>query len=426
MTYLDLTHAELSALLAPVTPSARARGDLATNRRAPVPGDDHSRLERRFATAVFSTLAEPGDTDAVRVIDSLGAAAALTAIVERWPSARMLDAIGEIDAETATTLTGRLDDALERWLPRLSIGTARRAFESAARFAATLITPDDAVWPPGFSALGDGAPIALWVRGDPENLRSLDRSIALVGARAATGYGEHVAMESAAGLSDRGIAVVSGGAYGIDGAAHRAALASDQSTIAFLAGGVDRLYPAGHTDLLTRVAERGLLVAELPCGSSPTKWRFLLRNRLIAASSTATVVIEAGRRSGSLNTAGHAAAIGRPLGAVPGPVTSPASAGCHRLLREFDAVCVTDAAEMAELAELTEPDSGASASTSDGTSEIAGTAIRLLDALSRRRARSPAELAVSAGMSVRDVTAALGRLELGGSVTERPDGWVRS
>jgi DNA processing protein len=426
MTYLDLTHAELSALLVPVTPFAVLRADRVCRDGAPeTERGDEARLEHRFATAVFSSLAEPGDTDALRVIDCLGASVALRAIVERWPSARMLDVIGEVDAEAATMLTGRLDDALERWLPRLSLRTARRALESAARFGATLVTPDDAVWPSGFGALGDGAPIALWVRGDPENLRSLDRSIALVGARAATGYGEHVAMESAAGLSDRGITVVSGGAYGIDGAAHRAALASDQTTIAFLAGGVDRLYPAGHIDLLTRIADRGLLVAELPCGSSPTKWRFLLRNRLIAASSTATVVVEAGRRSGSLNTAGHAAAIGRPLGAVPGPVTSPASAGCHRLLREFDAVCVTDAAEMAELAALTEPAAGAGAIAPEETADFEGTAIRLLDALSRRRARSPAELAVSSGMSVRDVTAALGGLELAGTVAERPEGWVR-
>ena len=132
--------------------------------------------------------------------------------------------------------------------------------------------------------------------------------------------------------------------------AHRAALASDGTTIAFLAGGIDRFYPLGHESLLTRIAQTGAVVSELPCGAAPTKWRFLQRNRLIAAASQATVVLEAGIRSGSLNTAGHAAALGRPLGAVPGPVTSPASAGCHRLLREFDAVCVVDADQMAELA----------------------------------------------------------------------------
>jgi DNA processing protein len=233
-------------------------------------------------------------------------------------------------------------------------------------------------------------------------------------------------MEAAAGLADRGFATVSGGAYGIDGATHRASLASDATTIAFLAGGVDRLYPAGHTDLLRRVADRGLLIAELPCGSSPTKWRFLMRNRLIAASSTATVVVEAGRRSGSLNTAGHAAAIGRPLGAVPGPVTSPASAGCHRLIREYGAECVTNADDMAELAGvspmLNEGDRRGHNADPLDTAETT----RLLDALRLRSALTVSELVVRSGMSSRDVIAALGALETAGRASERTGGWVKT
>ena len=146
-----------------------------------------------------------------------------------------------------------------------------------------------------------------------------------------------------------GAVIVSGGAYGIDGAAHRAALGVGGATVALLAGGVDRAYPQGHQQLLRTIAASGAVVSEVPCGTAPTKWRFLSRNRIIAALSDATVVIEAGWRSGSLNTAGHAAALGRPLGAVPGPVTSAASAGCHRLLREYDARCVTTAAEVREL-----------------------------------------------------------------------------
>ena len=158
-------------------------------------------------------------------------------------------------------------------------------------------------------------------------------------------------MESAAGLSDRGFVIVSGGAYGIDAAAHRATLASGGVTVAFLAGGADRLYPAGNSELLRRIASEGVVAAELPPGSAPTRWRFLMRNRLIAAAASATVVVEAGHRSGSLNTAGHAAHMGRPLGAVPGSVLSPASAGCHRLIREYAATCVTTPDEMAELAD---------------------------------------------------------------------------
>jgi DNA processing protein len=240
--------------------------------------------------------------------------------------------------------------ALERWKPRLASKTVLTALKAAAHHRAQLVVPGDPAWPEGLDDLGPHSPIALWIRGDPSLLRGSGGSVALVGSRDATNYGEHVAMDLAAGLSDRGFSIVSGAAYGIDGMAHRAALASGGTTVAFLAGGVDRLYPSGHGDLLRRIIASGAVVSELPCGAAPTRWRFLQRNRLIAATAVATVVVEAGHRSGSLNTAGHAAALGRALGAVPGPVTSANSAGCHRLLREYDAVCVTSAAEVAELA----------------------------------------------------------------------------
>lgn len=131
--------------------------------------------------------------------------------------------------------------------------------------------------------------------------------------------------------------------------AHRAALASAGRTIAYLAGGVDRFYPAGHDALLTRIVEAGAVVSELPCGAAPTRWRFLQRNRLIAANSSAALVTEAGWRSGSLGTASHAATLGRPVGAVPGPVTSAASAGTHRLIRDHGATLITNSEEAAEL-----------------------------------------------------------------------------
>ena len=188
--------------------------------------------------------------------------------------------------------------------------------------------------------------------------------------------------------------------------------------------------------LLRRVADTGALVGELPCGSTPTRWRFLMRNRLIAAVSSATVVIEAGHRSGSLNTAGHAAELGRPLGAVPGPVTSPASAGCHRLIREYAATCVTTTDEMAELAE---PIGGAGGRRSAGATAARG-GTRTVDpvgdggtsdeavlaALSERAGREAAELADATGRSSREIVAALGRLELGGAVRLGERGWVKT
>lgn len=424
--FLGLGDKAIEALVRPVTVG-------------PIDGPDDLRfsLRRRFAVAAFSTLAEPGDSDAVVLLSAVGPTAALRALVERWPAERILDHVRAEDDESARRLAPRIGDAVERWTPRLSLAVVTRALESAARLGATLVAPHDDLWPVGLSSLGAGEPIALWVRGDPALLTSLARSIALVGARAATAYGEHLAMEFAAGLSDRGFAITSGGAYGIDGAVHRSTLASRQTTIAFLAGGVDRLYPAGHSELLRRIADTGLLIGELPCGSSPTRWRFLQRNRLIAAASRATVVVEAGARSGSLNTAGHAAAIGRPLGAVPGPVTSPASAGCHRLIREYDAVCVTTADEMAELAGLIPstsphtPLSSGGGTLNDSTGSPSAAAppeprsddLRILDALSSRTGRSVPEIATRSGMSVREVVARLGRLELEGRLQEGADGW---
>ncbi len=311
---------------------------------------DRDALGERFARACWTGIAEPGDRMAGLLLRALGAERALGLLIDARDAAPIAAALAEVGAEDVNPK--ELVDAVARWSPRISTPDALRSLRQAARFGARLVVPGDTAWPAGFDDLGDCAPFAIWVRGRVEALAELDRSIALVGARAATGYGEHVTVEASSGLVDRGYAIVSGAAYGIDGAAHRAALASRGTTIAFLAGGLDRFYPSGHEALLTRIIEAGAAVSEVPCGTAPTKWRFLQRNRLIAAASRAVVVVEAGWRSGSLNTAAHAAALGRPLGAVPGPVTSSASAGCHRMLREFPAICVTNADEMAELAPL--------------------------------------------------------------------------
>ncbi|WP_368496789.1 DNA-processing protein DprA [Herbiconiux sp. A18JL235] len=389
-------------------------------------------VERCFGVAAWGTLAEPGDAVAGAVTQALGAGRALALLIEREPAERWH---AELPAGLTDELTtADLASGIERWAPRLSSSTVVSALRASARFGATLVMPGDPWWPPGLLDLGVHAPLALWVRGDPEHLAPGAGSIAVVGSRDATSYGEHMAAEIAAGLVDRGVTVTSGAAYGIDGMVHRAVLAAGGRTVAFLAGGVDRLYPAAHHDLLLRIAETGALVSELPCGSSPTKWRFLQRNRLIAAATLATVVVEAGFRSGSLNTAGHAAALGRPIGAVPGPVTSATSAGCHRLLREYDATCVTSAEEVAELvgpstmdaasgwaagdAERNDVRRGSGARGPDGT--------RLLDALSRRSPRGVTELARLTGLAPRSVAAALGVLLLEGAARETESGWLRT
>lgn len=380
-----------------------------------------------FAAAAWTGIAEPGDRSAGLLVAALGASVALTAVIERWSTADIVKRIDPHAPAARAALISEIDDAVARWRPRVKSAAAVSAMRSAAHLGVRLATPGSPEWPKGVDDLGVHAPLALWWRGRAESMHAISRSIALVGARAATGYGEHVAIEASSGLVDRGLTIVSGAAYGIDGMVHRAALGSRGVTIAFLAGGVDRYYPSGHEALLSRIAESGAVVSELPCGAAPTKWRFLQRNRLISTASQATVVLEAGQRSGSLNTAGHAAAAGRPLGAVPGPVTSPASAGCHRLLREFDARCVTNAAEMAELLAWGDAMPAAEPLSVLGShsTEPSAEQTRVLDALSTRSPRDANELAQRSGLAIGTVLAALGEFDTNGRAIEKERGWVR-
>jgi DNA processing protein len=386
---------------------------------------DHSVATEIFARASWTGIAEPGDSVAGALVSALGPVQALTSLIDGWPIERVVAAT--IDAGADSMSPRDLALAFDRWRPRLVSHAAITALRQAARVSARLILPTDEVWPTAVDELGVHGPIALWVRGTDAALESLGSSIALVGARAATGYGEHMAMEFGAGLSDRGVSVVSGAAYGIDGMVHRAALASGGLTIAFLAGGVDRFYPSGHDALLGRIATVGAVVSELPCGSPPTKWRFLQRNRLIAASSVATVVVEAGHRSGSLNTAAHAASLGRPLGAVPGPVTSPSSAGCHRLIREFDAECITSVEEVIELAAglagMPQPEPELDLGLATASDRRPPEQVRVLDALSVRAARTTTDIARRAGLATSTTEGVLGLLALDGAAVEGDAGW---
>lgn len=365
-----------------------------------------------LARAAWTVIAEPGDAVAGALIEALGAADAL-ALAVGDPASLVPSGLGSASASRA------LSDARSRWRPRAEASAVGDALQAALDIGAQLVIPGDEFWPKGLEDLGPGAPVALWVRGRVDLLCHEPR-VSIVGARASSGYGEHMAAELAGDLAATGAAIVSGGAYGIDGAAHRAALGVGGKTIAFLAGGVDRAYPAGHQALLRQIADEGALVSEPPCGAAPTKWRFLARNRLIAALGQATVVVEAGWRSGSLNTAGHAAALGRPLGAVPGAVTSATSAGCHRLLREYDAQCVTSAQEVRELFEVL---GGAPRA---GQEDPDPHRARILDAMSTRTRLPVEEIARRAGLSPDRVRAILGLLHLDGDVAVDGEGWRRA
>ena len=305
-----------------------------------------------------------------------------------------------------------------RWNRRME-RTLNAEAHMAATCGAWLVTPADPLWPPQLNDLGPARPYGLWCRGDSRHLLDVASapSVALVGSRDPSIYGTEATTHLAAELARRGYTVISGGAMGIDIAAHRAALTqqgSDLPTIAFMAGGLDRLYPAQNSDALNMIVDRGLIMSEVSVGNTPTRWRFLERNRLIAALARHTIVVEARWRSGALNTARHAMEIGRTLWAVPGQINSPNSVGTNRLLRDGLAQTLTEAADILEYDaaagfELgteheSEWDQVASSSALDELTERQG---RVWDDLSPRSYRGVDEIAAALGLSARDVMADL-------------------
>ncbi|XCW06772.1 DNA-processing protein DprA [Streptomyces sp. HUAS MG47] len=289
-----------------------------------------------MARAALARVAEPGDEQAGAWVRRYGAAGFLGRL------------LGDGDASFPGTGEKRLRGWRHRAAQAAVETPPERDLDAVGALGGRFVVPGDAEWPRQLDDLGDARPLGLWVRG-PADLRAWAlRSVAVVGARACTSYGAHTATTLAGGLAERGWVVVSGAAFGIDGAAHRGALAAQGATVAVLACGIDTPYPRGHAGLILRISEQGLVLGELPPGSHPTPARFILRNRVIAALTRGTVVVEAEYRSGSLVTARAAQRLGRHTMGVPGPVTSGVSAGVHELLRG-PATLVTDADEVIEL-----------------------------------------------------------------------------
>lgn len=392
---------------------------VAASTQATVPGAEgsSSRADEEqvlLATIAWSRIAEPGEVPAGALVSQLGPVAALD-----WLRSGRDTPPGMADHPGWRT-------AASRWRPRLRDLDPRRELSGIRRRGGTVLLPWAPGWPPGLADLGDTAPLCLWVLGSPDVAGLTQRAVAVVGARASTGYGTEITREIAVGLAERGVTVVSGGAFGIDAAAHRASLAVGGPALAVMAGGLDRFYPVAHGELLEQVAAAGAVVSEAPPGTAPMRQRFLARNRLIAALGQATVVVEAAWRSGALSTARHAAELMRPVGAVPGPVTSMASAGCHRLLREGAAVCVTDASEVLELVAgldhaPSEPE--VAEGLLDG---LRADHARVLDALPLRGAAEVDNLVRVCGLDVGSTLASLGALEIAGRVERSGSGWRRA
>lgn len=356
------------------------------------------------ARVALARLVEPGDVDVGRWVEQVGP----EEVVARVRS-------GSLEVRHLEAYRARLE--------RVDVDLDLRVAASAGL---RVVQPGDAEWPGPLDDLAEQRPLLLWVAGEAHLADAVRRSVAVVGARACTAYGEHVAAELGAGLADRRWTVVSGGAFGIDAAAHRGALAVDGTTVAVLACGADVAYPQAHSSLLQRVRAAGVVVSELPPGAHPTRTRFLERNRVIAALARGTVVVEAAIRSGARNTAGHADRLSRPVMAVPGPVTSAASAGCHELVRSTGAVLVTDAAEVVDVVgelgtDAAEPPRGPE--RPEDSLDDAGH--RLLDALPARRFSPPDRLAVTAGLDARSALRGLALLAAAGLAESHNGAWRR-
>ncbi|MGP4094026.1 DNA-processing protein DprA [Nonomuraea sp. KM90] len=354
-----------------------------------------------------------------RLVAQYGAHRAVEAIRTRTLPPEFVSREAERD-RSPDHLTSRLNT----WYARLASANPAADIEAGERSGARLIIPGSPEWPTQLDQLGLSRPLALWAHGTADLRFSCLQSVAVVGARAATSYGSHIAAEFGVGLSESGWTVVSGGAFGVDGAAHKGALAAGSPTVVVLACGVDICYPTGHDTLFAAVREQGVVISECPPGVHPTRARFLIRNRLIAALSMGTVVVEAALRSGALNTATHALSLNRHLGAVPGPITSGMSAGCHRLLRERKAVCITSPEEMIDLVGVMGDDlatqSRAPAVPRDKLNEPTK---RVLDAIPARGGAGPASIAVAAGLGLDTTLSALGGLAAAGYIERTENGW---
>ncbi|MGW0179779.1 DNA-processing protein DprA [Nocardia sp. NPDC003345] len=318
---------------------------------------------------------------------------------------------------------------------RRELDLAARDIETMHGLGGRLVTPDDPEWP-AWRMLGlaqlppgrdpDGAvPLVFWVRGDRNLAELTERALAVVGARCSTGYGDRITGAVSGELAANGWTIVSGAAFGIDGMAHRAALAVGGATIAVLACGADRPYPAQHDRLLARIAETGLVVSEYPPGTAARKHHFLARNRVVAALADAVVVVEAGLRSGARNTVKWARRIGRPALAVPGSVESAASVGCHRMIRDGEAVLVGGVDDIvAEAAPLHLPLAAGPQGWLGGRLEPAQA--RVYEALPGTGGRWPQQLGAETGLTPGEVRAALAALDLSGSARCGEQGWFRA
>ncbi|WP_148614499.1 DNA-processing protein DprA [Nocardioides rubriscoriae] len=365
--------------------------------------------QERLARVALNRLGEPGETRMTGLVAELGP----VRLHELLLAETDLDGLGTDVAA------------------RLAAVDPARDLERAERIGLRFVVPGDDEWPTQLDDLAaagslherGGVPVGLWVKG-PFHLGGLAASVAVVGSRAATAYGDDVAGEIAATVATAGHTVVSGGAFGIDRAAHRGAVSTGAPTVAVVACGADRVYPAAHEAMFDHIARTGAVVSEAAPGCAPHRIRFLARNRLIAALSLGTVVVEAAVRSGALNTANWATRLNRTLMGVPGPVTSGSSAGVNEHLRSGTMSLVTRGADVLELVSpagthLVEP----ARAEETARDRLTPRQRQVLDAVPAASGAGSDSIARAAGLGLREVRGALGALEESGFVEGALDGW---
>jgi DNA processing protein len=356
--------------------------------------------QEREARWQLSCVAEPGDANLGQRIEAIGATAALAEI-----------RAGTSSLTNATWLQKRLSELKNDWPQR----------QGLTRY----LIPSDDQWPKSLNDLGSRRPVGLFVTGPADLSECLSRSISVVGTRSMTNYGRQATNELCGELAYANLCVVSGAAFGVDAAAHKAALAVGGKTLAVLPGGVNDDYPAANGELLNQIRERGVVISEVPDGSRPTRPRFLQRNRIIAALTPATLVIEAPWRSGALSTARWASSLLRVLLGVPGAITAPMSAGVNRLIRQREAEMVTNHEEILEcLAEIGQCLAHETINAQTTLDLLSGVDSAVIEALPTRRGAGVEALTQIVDASTSEIVAALGRLELQGLVRHGEHGWV--
>ena len=381
----------------------------------------YSVTDSHINAAWWSSVVEPGDMQAAHIRAALGEEEARAWIMAQEPGPLPASLLEENSGGYAVWR-----QAFERWSARAHSAEPHAELGVLEGLGGRLVIPSDTQWPHALDVLGPGMPCALWVLGAPP----MEGGVAIVGARASTQYGNYNARDLGEYLGQRHIPVISGGAFGVDIAAHRGALVTHGRTVAVMAGGVGELYPASHRqDFYNIIHSGGAIISEVPPMWRPARWRFLTRNRLIAALGRVTVVIEAGMRSGALSTARQAMELGRDVGAFPGMVTQEMSKGCHELIRN-GATLVRNGDDVMELLSPIGHSQqgvlfGDPVEVDYGVNALAPSLRRVWETLPQRRGMALSTIVKESGLGERDVLGALAGLELAGLVGSSHGKWRR-